>query len=519
MRTKKQIDIVKTLLMLAILILVNVVSVRFFGRIDLTKQGLYTLSPASKSILGKLDDRLTVRAYFTKDLPAPYNNNHRHLIDVLNEYRAFSDGKLQFEFISPEGEDGEQEAQKQGIPPVEIQVYQDDKLEVKRAYLGLVLMYEDKTETIPVIQRLSTLEYDISGAITRLTRKEMKRIGITQGNEELPVQEMQAAGQIIGRQHSVVTVNLSDSTGVPEDIQGLVIIDPKIKFSDTAKVNLDKYIMRGGRLAFLSGNVKIDPMLKDRNGRLINLNLDDIFENYGFRVNPDIIRDSQCASIAVVQQQGEFSFQSQVQFPYLPRISYFNESNMIVKDLQNVILQFTSSIDTNIASSKGISIETLMTTTEMAASETGRIEIDPFRKYSRDDFPLSFVPVGALLQGSFNSFYGGRDGEYSAKSPETRIIVVGTGLFMNDNFARHPDNMALFANIVDFLADDAGLISIRSKNVTMPPLDPLEDGTRRFLKYANMLAPPLLTAIFGLIRWRRRESLKRMFAQQLDKMQ
>jgi len=59
------------------------------------------------------------------------------------------------------------------------------------------------------------------------------------------------------------------------------------------------------------------------------------------------------------------------------------------------------------------------------------------------------------------------------------------------------------------MADDAGLITIRSKNITQPPLEQLEDGTRQLVKYANMLVPPLLVVGYGLLRWRRRVAVKR----------
>ncbi|MRR38174.1 ABC transporter permease, partial [bacterium] len=58
---------------LGILILLNIVSVRIFGRLDMTRNGAFTLSPASRDLMASLDDRVTVRAYFTDDLPAPYN--------------------------------------------------------------------------------------------------------------------------------------------------------------------------------------------------------------------------------------------------------------------------------------------------------------------------------------------------------------------------------------------------------------------------------------------------------------
>ena len=66
---------------LAILVLLNLISVRIFGRMDLTKNKLYTLSEASKQFMRNLDDRVTIKAYFTEDLPSPYNMNRREVLD------------------------------------------------------------------------------------------------------------------------------------------------------------------------------------------------------------------------------------------------------------------------------------------------------------------------------------------------------------------------------------------------------------------------------------------------------
>jgi len=139
--TKTQ-TLIRLGIVLAILILLNFISVRWFGRMDMTRTGLFTLSDASTSLMRSLDDRVTVKVYFTEDLPAPYNNHRRQLLDQLNEYRAYARGNLQFEFIDPSAEKSEQEAQRQGIAPVQVQVVKEDKFEVKRAYMGMVFLYE-----------------------------------------------------------------------------------------------------------------------------------------------------------------------------------------------------------------------------------------------------------------------------------------------------------------------------------------------------------------------------------------
>ncbi len=88
MNTRQQM-VIRIALVLGILVLLNILAVRFFTRFDLTADHLYTLSDASKNLVASLDDRFTVKAYFTDDLPPPYNNNRRYQL-VANDHLAYS---------------------------------------------------------------------------------------------------------------------------------------------------------------------------------------------------------------------------------------------------------------------------------------------------------------------------------------------------------------------------------------------------------------------------------------------
>ena len=66
------------------------------------------------------------------------------------------------ELIDPIKENKELEAQRHGIPPMQVNVMEEDKLEIKKVYLGLVFLYENKKEILPVVQNLSGLEYELS---------------------------------------------------------------------------------------------------------------------------------------------------------------------------------------------------------------------------------------------------------------------------------------------------------------------------------------------------------------------
>ena len=72
-----------------------------------------------------------------------------------------------------------------------------------------------------------------------------------------------------------------------------------------------------------------------------------------------------------------------------------------------------------------------------------------------------------------------------------------------------PDNVNLFSNAVDWLTDDTGLISLRTKGVTARPINPnLEDGTKSFIKYLNFLLPIILIIGYGVYRFQLKRNLQ-----------
>lgn len=174
--SRRRQGIISVLLVAGILIVLNVIAVQIFFRWDLTPNKIYTLSDASKNIVNKLDDKMVIKAYFTDNLPAPYNNNRRYLQELLDDYRSASDGKITYEIISPsDQEELEKEAQKYGIQPVQVQTVKNDRAEALKAYMGLVILFGGKQEAIPFIGNTENLEYELTGVINRLTYRSLKR--------------------------------------------------------------------------------------------------------------------------------------------------------------------------------------------------------------------------------------------------------------------------------------------------------------------------------------------------------
>ncbi len=172
---------IKLLLYLLVVVLINLAGLTLFRiRIDLTQNDEYTLSDVSKKVVATLSEPLTVKVFFTKDLPPPHNNTQRYLQDLLNEY-ALNNKKYfkpQYynvnpvtETISDDARDNREMARSYGIPPVQIQIVDNDEIKFKQAFMGLVLIHGDIIERIPTITSTDGLEYQLTTAIQKLNHK------------------------------------------------------------------------------------------------------------------------------------------------------------------------------------------------------------------------------------------------------------------------------------------------------------------------------------------------------------
>jgi gliding-associated putative ABC transporter substrate-binding component GldG len=509
--------IFRIILLLIIVVLINIVGMRFFKRFDLTQSNIYTLSPASKALVKSLDDKFLVKAYFTSDLPPDYQNNRRDLRDLLDEYRAYAGGNFQYEFIDPgKKEELEQEAQRYGIPPVQVQVLKEDKLQIEKAYMGMVFLYGDKQERVPVIQSTLNMEYEISSAVKKMTSKELKKIGFLSGQGEPDLPKMSRLQEILAKQYEVTTVDLNGGKPIPNDLAVLMMIAPTQPFKGWEKFLIDQYLMKGGKIAFFLN--KVNASLQTQYGQPLNINLDDMLESYGVRINTDLVRDVSCAYVTVQQQAGYMVIQNQVPFYYLPRAAEFEKSSPIVKDLSSVVFYFASSIDTSMIRSKGLTLQVLVKTSNKSGRQENVFIISPTMQATKEMFSENGIPLAVTAEGSFASAYGnkpiGVDSSFHGSLDTTnrlvtsklsKIIIVGDGEFIQDQFSGgNKDNFLFASNMIDWLADDIGLAAIRSRESGMKPLDEVSEGTKSWIKGINLTVPPFIIIIIGLVRWRLR---------------
>ncbi|MBN2069936.1 MAG: GldG family protein [Candidatus Krumholzibacteriota bacterium] len=209
---------------LIVTILINIAGLSLFFRIDLTSNGLYSLSEASKKAVATLSEPLTINVFFTKDLPAPHNNTERYLHDLLEEYAAHSNRYFNFRFYDVSAEEGDisekakknqQLAMDYGIYPVQIQNIEQDEVKFKKAYMGMVMIHGDVIDKIPSITDTEGLEYTITSKIEKMNSK----ISVLLNLEKDVEIKLFLSSSLQGVQSQL---RISDMAGIPGRIESMI---------------------------------------------------------------------------------------------------------------------------------------------------------------------------------------------------------------------------------------------------------------------------------------------------------
>ncbi|MEA3477222.1 MAG: GldG family protein, partial [Bacteroidota bacterium] len=410
---KKQSINSKSLLILAVLILINLISFYFYFRIDLTEDGIYSLSKASRNILKSLDETVTVSAYFTEDLPPALSKTKSDFKDMLIEYNSASKGNVVYEFINPNADqETEAKAFQEGIRPVIINLREKDQVKQQKVYLGAVIRMGEEKDIIPLVQPGSAMEYDLSASIKKLSIVEKPKIGWLQGHGEPGLAAMVQAGQQLSILYDVVPVNLRDTSMHLPDYKTIAIVAPRDSIHPYELMMLDQYLAQGGNL-FVGIN-RVDGNMQQAQGVSLETGLEQWLAGKGIMVENSFIIDASCGNISVRQQQMGFTFNTNIPFPYLPIVTNFTD-HPITKGLESVLFPFASPIvytgDTS------IQFVPIATSSKNSGYQATPFMFDVNKKWTDADFTFPNQVMAAIISGNISG------------NAYSNMIVVGDGNF------------------------------------------------------------------------------------------
>ena len=499
------------------LILLNLTARDIFKRFDLTDNKMFSLSSSSENIVKNLDDRLTIKVYFSDDLPNELGNTRRYLQDILEEYRAVSK-EINFYFYDP-GSDTEleEQARKDGIQPVQMQALENDQMVVKKVYLGMVLLYEDKKETLPVIQTTAGLEYMVSTKIKSLVNLDKKTIGLMHLDADNTYKNDNIKRQL-DQHYTFRSINAENE--IPENIDLLLLTGAVDTLSETITNSLTKFLDSGKKILLTQSGVKSDLQLQQANQ--INSNIFDFLQSYRLNLKRNLVLDGKCGKVTVQVQQGPFLIPYPIDYPFFPIIDSFNQKQIVVADLEQVRPLFPSEIEIDTVLNNNVeTVSTLFKSSNNSGIMESNLLLSPDPK--QNPFIQMLGQKGKILAATSRLTNGGE-----------LMLISDSGFLSDEAGMALEENIVFIMNAVDYLVGDQDLISLRSREVTSRPLDILQlneseeqsysqdekdkmsDRIKKRWKFANMLLPSILIIGFGLFRMRKEKNEAEVLKQIYD---
>ncbi|WP_445680037.1 GldG family protein [Radicibacter daui] len=284
------------------------------ARLDLTQRHLYSLAPATKEVLGKLKDPITLRFFYSKSLgeAAPnYGVYANRVKELLEELAGASDGKIKLEIYDPEPFSAEEDrANAYGLQPVPV-----DQTGTN-AYFGLVgTNMTDDEQAIPFFQPQEEgfLHYDLTKLVYQLANPEKPQIAVISG---LPIAggppNMQGQAtppwQIDKELQAVFDVHElgGDVDSIdPKTTKALLLIHPQ-GLSEQTQYAIDQYVLKGGKaMVMLDPLSEAEQRMQQQPGGDLSSHLDKLLKAWGVEMEPGkLAADADNAQRVQVMQGG-----------------------------------------------------------------------------------------------------------------------------------------------------------------------------------------------------------------------
>jgi len=554
MKNKKR-DLTALTLSILVIVLLNVVASFVFHRFDLTSEKRYTLSDATKNLLGKLDETVYVKVYLEGDFPAGFKRLRDETREMLDEFRTYSNNNIEYEFIDPsENPDKKQqnEVYKQlfdkGLQPTNLEVKEESGTSQQVIWPGALVSYKGHEAPWQLLKTqlgvspegqlnnsVQALEYEFASTIRSLTTTINNEIGFIEGHGELDTLYVDDIKNALGQFYGLKRVKIDGQLDALDGLAAIVVAKPDTTFSKEDKFVIDQFIMRGGKVLWCIDalETRIDSLA--RNGRTLavpyDLGLEEMLFKYGARINQNMVLDLQSSALPVnTAYRGQAPKIELKPWIYSPVILP-TQKHPIVKNLDAIKLDFTSSID--FVEAPGIEKTVLLTTSKNSKTINAPVRVDmrimQFRQ-EEAQFKNPKQPVAVLLEGEFESVFRNRafppeflkEYEFKKKGVHNKMIVIADGdVIRNDvqtssgkpyplGYDKYTNqtfgNKDFILNCVNYLCDDSGLISVRSRELTLRLLDKKKIKTER-LKWQliNTCVPLLLVLLYGVIHFIRRK--------------
>ena len=538
------------------IVLLAIVSTKYFFRIDLTAEKRYTLSAETKKVLSQLDAPLYVNVFLDGDLPAQFRKFRNSIREMLDDFKLYSGNRIFVYFFDPSDAASAQEREERyamlyesGIQGIAFQKNnKDGSLSQQIIFPGAIISYKDRQLTVNLLKNstmlsteaainvsLEALEYELIKVVNSLSTDSIGTIALTTGRGELRRAEIEDLGNELSSFYSLEFQTINGQLDALDRYKAVIIARPCEPFNEKDKFIIDRYIMRGGKVLWLIDGVQVNTDSLSSEMRMTialsnELNLEDQLFTYGVRVNHNVVQDFMSNVIAVTTDAS--SQLMPARWLYYPLVTP-SQNHVITRNLSPVWLRYASEIDT-VGRDGNIRKTVLLQTSELSRVRGVPLMIS-LNEVQQPIHPQQFNSphriTAVLLEGSFPSVYRNRNARnlfpelqerQAERSSETKMIVVADGDIARNDVRNTPNgimasnplgfdrftretfaNRDFLVNAINYLTDDAELMKLRNREFKLRLLDRQKVANEQLKWQIINIVLPMLLLITGGIAYNR----------------
>lgn len=325
------------------ILVLNILSMVLFFRIDFTHNNRYSLSRVSKEVIKNIKQPVTIDFYLTNNLPQSIKKIAKEFTSLAKEYKSRSNVPFAVNIIHPDSEEKGNTALAAGVQSILIELRERDSEKIQNIFMGAVIKIGDKQAVIPYIDHNTPMEYEITRILKQATDTIKPHIGFISGHREATLGQMPQLINELSHLTDISVINLLHPNNL-DHYNVLCIIGPQDVYTSYEKELLEKYLANGGRL-FIALNHAIGQINESQHNGYINpTGLEEMLTEKGLKIQPDFVIDNNCGTMTINQHTGFMSYQSNISFPYFPMITNFSD-HTITHGLNAIFLPFASSIE------------------------------------------------------------------------------------------------------------------------------------------------------------------------------
>ena len=528
---------------------INYMATVAYTRIDLTQDQRYTLSEASINTVKEATESIYIDVFLEGSLPSEFKRLQLETKQLLEAF-SIENKNIIVTYIDPKtlNEDLNivtQEMQNYGMSPARVDVLDGGKTTQEIVFPWAVINHNKKTVNVPLLKNnmgntsqerinnsVQHLEYAFASGFKNVTNTTIKNIAHLVGKEVIDGKYLYDFYSTLEKEYNykITPIDIDSVNTKPLEVLKninnfdlIIIAKPKERFTDKEKYALDQYTINGGNSLWMLDAVHAErDSIKAPDFKTLafglDLNLDDLFFNYGFRINPVIVKDMYAADIVLTDGNGQLN-----KYPWFYNPLVLPQTkHEIVNNINGVKFEFANQIE---IVKQGIQLKKTpllqsspLSATKGAPSIISFNEIDISKKPDLKRFNKQYLNLAVLIEGDFTSNYKNRvkpipyNQHKDEKSPG-KIIVISDGDIIKNQLekgkplplgfdkwtGRTYGNKEFLLNCVNYLLDDTGIMKVRNKEVKIPLLD-VEKIAKEEEKWQliNIGLPLLFLTIFGL---------------------